>query len=331
MKISKELVLLASVFLTTGAHAEIRTYYVGRDGAEVLTFGIYQGKPNPNFGRLNFLIAHPNLENVFNNHYHGIGSWSFTGSAENPVESPTNANNRIPETYTGQPGLTLVPGDGLYAGKLVSAKTEEHYSDLTIQSVHNLLKHQAGDQVHEFGWGSGEYTMFHSSGGSRTASLEGTIVAMELVEISDGLHIGSSTELDVLNAPGDRVILGDGQTFSWTPVVWAEADTAPGTLSFSFKLVDVGNSDGHTPLLESGTAHMDFRVPSEAEIQIEATVTLSMPLVHVGQVLYQSDSVDGPWVPVQGGMLNTGVSSKSLTLPLHETSGFFRLAPPVAE
>jgi hypothetical protein len=76
---------------------------------------------------------------------------------------------------------------------------------------------------------------------------------------------------------------------------------------------------------------MDFRVPSPAEIEIESTVTLNMPLVHAGQILYQSDSVNGPWVPVEGGMLNKGVSSKSLTFPVHETPGFFRFGQPETE
>lgn len=80
---------------------------------------------------------------------------------------------------------------------------------------------------------------------------------MELVQKSTELRIGTPSQLEALTNPGDRVTMGDGPNFEFTPVVWVEPNTAPGTYELKFKLVDVGGAVtcaglGHRYLLVSG-------------------------------------------------------------------------------
>ena len=67
------------------------------------------------------------------------------------MSSPTvsfSANNRLPEPYQGDDGLSMLPGSGAFAGKLVSGlgpaarpgdEIEQEYGDLTIQPMDQLL------------------------------------------------------------------------------------------------------------------------------------------------------------------------------------------------
>lgn len=328
------LTLLLGVGLAASTQAQMVNFYVGKDSAETLGHGIYSGLPNPNQGRLSLLYAHVNLENFRSNHYHGIGSWSYTGDPEDPTVAETNSNDHIPETYTGQPPLTLVPGSGIYEGKWISAKTEEHYSDLTIQSVHNMLVDETPDGPVEFGYGSPQHSMFHSSGGTRSEALDGVIVAIELVEKSPELHFGSAEEMDLLTQPGDRLVLGDGNDFSFTPVIWANEDTPEGHYYIRFKIVDVGEGEGHEALLDSGVATFDFQVPGEPELTIFSRVLLTMPMITDGYVLQTAPTPEGPWTNVEmdpytpSGDPAEGVSSgylKALNLPADMAGAYFRL------
>lgn len=113
-------ILGVAVSWTGLAQASLVEFYVGVDNQQTITGGDYAGLPNPNFGRLTFLFAHPNETTPANTHYHGIGVWSYSGPAASPTVNSTNANNRIPETYTGQEPLPLFPGQGAQAGKWVS-------------------------------------------------------------------------------------------------------------------------------------------------------------------------------------------------------------------
>ncbi len=328
--------LLLGIGLTVPIQAQMVNFYVGKDSAEILGHGIYSGLPNPNQGRLSLLYAHVNKENFRSNHYHGIGTWSYTGDAENPTVVETNSNNRVPETYTGQPPLTLVPGAGLYDGKWVSSKTLEHYSDLTIQSVHNMLVDVTPAGPMEFGYGSAQHSMFYSSGGTRSEPLDGVVVALELVEKSPELQIGSGEEMMILSQPGDQFVMGDGNGFSFTPVIWADEETPAGHYYIRFKLVDVGEGEGHQPLLESGIATFDFQVTGQPSLTISSRVLLTMPLITDGYVLQSAPSPEGPWTNVDmapyipTGDSAEGVSSpyvQALNLPADMSGAFFRLAP----
>ena len=334
MKRTTAIALAAAVwFGATLSRAELVNFYVAQDGLANLTSGAYAGLPNPNAGRLTFLYAHAYPENPFNNHYHGIGVYTYSGPTNALVVVPTNSNFRIPEASTGQPPLTLVVAtNGLHTGKLVNRKTVENYSDPRIRSVHDILPHITATATNQFGYGSAEYIMFHSSRGRWTNSLDGVVVAMELVSKSPELRVGTASQLEALVNPGDRVTMGNGSSFEFTPVVWAEPDTAPGTYELKFKLVDV--SGGPSPALESGIVTFWYRVVGEPQLTIAQTVTVKMPAVTDGYVLEEAPTVDGPWTPVTtlptletvtGGHSSAQTGNKFITQPGNLATKFYRL------
>lgn len=200
MKLALRATLLCLLMLpATWASAEFKNFYIGLDSAEKLSFGTYTGLDNPNKGRLTFLYAHTFPETPADNHYHGIGAYSYTGDVASPTVIPTNANNRIPETYTAQPPLTLSAGSGAWAGKLVSQESAEHYSDLHVGSVWELSTAAAGTP---------EAILFNSSAGGYSSSLDGSEIWLELVSKSSGLHVGAGAVTDILSNPGDTHALG---------------------------------------------------------------------------------------------------------------------------
>lgn len=318
------------------ARAELVSTYVGVDGLATLASGVYRGLQNPNHGRFTLLYAHAYPENPFNNHYHSIGVYAYSGPSNAPVVVPTNTNFRLPEAHTGQLPLTLVLAtNGLHAGKLVNRRTAENYSDARIRSVHRILPHVTATATNEFGYGSQEYVMFRSSAGRWTNSLGTAVISMELVEKSPGLKVGTSDQLEALVQPGDRVVMGPGNGFEFTPVVWAEPGTPPGTYALRVKLVDTGA--GPTRLEESGIITYWYRVVGEPDLAIATSVTLAMPLVTDGWVLEEASSVDGPWTEVAGAprpeMVGSGESAaqtgnKILSLPSTDGMKVFRLRKP---
>lgn len=318
-----------------GATGDMANFYVGVDALPLVRFGAFAGLPNPNQGRLVFLYAHVFPTDILNNHYHAIGAYAYSGPTNAPVTIPTNSNNRIPESFTAQPPLTLVPGSGRFAGKLTSAKTAEPYSDLRIRSVHTLRQRITAAATNEFGFGSPQHALFVSNLGGRTGRLDNVVVAMELVEKSPGLHIGTPFQTEVLKNPGDRVVLGDGNGFEFLPVVWTEAGAAPGRYHYRFKLVDVSTAPGHTPVPESGIVTFDFQVGTGPVLAIRKTVTLDLPLALEGHVLESAPAVNGPWTPVnahpqivsEGEGEGAHPTGQRVTVPLENATQFFRLRP----
>lgn len=236
--------ILAAIPAMSGA--VIQEYYVGVDQRPQITSGTYAGQPNPNQGRLTFLFAHPDEANPPSNHFHGIGAYSYTGDIPGHVVQPTNANNRIPEIYTGLPPLTLHPGDGQFDGKLVTKATDEEYSDLSLRPIHDL----AG-----FGDGAPETYLYNSSGGGYQTPLTNLRLGLELVSLSAGLHVGMDGMMDVVDQIGDTHEIG---AFPFEPVLWADENAGPGTYSASFRLRDL--SGGFS---DSGTFHFDVQVVPE--------------------------------------------------------------------
>ncbi len=318
-----------------GATGDLANYYVGVDSQPLVRSGAYTGLSNPNQHRLVFLYAHVFPANILNNHYHAIGTYSYAGPTNAPITILTNSNNRIPESYTVQPPLTLVPGSGRFEGKLTSAKTAEPYSDLRIRSTQTLRQRITATATNEFGFGSPQHALFVSSLGGRTGRLDNVVVAMELVEKSPGLHIGTPFQTEVLNNPGDRVVLGDGNSFEFLPVVWTEANAAPGRYHYRFKLVDVGTEPGHAPVPESGIVTFDFQVAAAPALAIHKTVTLDLPLAIESHVLESAPSVNGPWTSVgerpqivsEGESEGAHPTGQRVTLPLENATQFFRLRP----
>jgi hypothetical protein len=236
------------------ASAETLNYYVGLDSLETLASGTYAGLSNPNVGRLTFLVYPGDHDQPKDAHYHGIGAYSYTGDVGSPTINSTNANNRLPETHTGQAPLTLLPGAGDWSGKLVSLGNLEHYGDLETRSTQDLSGYAAGTL---------EAFLFNSSGGRWSSSLEGAEVWLELVSKSPGLHVGAGAAAEILANPGDQHLLGPGNALDFLPVFWTAADAAPGTYSAQFRLHDLGAAGGRTPFGSSGTFNFDFAVVPE--------------------------------------------------------------------
>jgi len=318
---------------TSGLLAETVGYYIGIDSRNPLVSGVYVGMENPNAGRLTFLYAHtygfvpghaPSGESDFSiNHYHPIGAYSLSGPTNQMVINPTSGNNRIPEISSRQPPLTLAPTtNALYAGKWVSARTEEHYSDLRWRATDDL------NQPTRYGPGSPEWILFYSSAGTRTNSLAGAVVALELVSKTEGLHIGNAETLDILMNPGDRFSLGVGPAINFQPVFWVDAAAPVGTYSAAFKLVDTGAEGGRTPFGESGIFHLDFKVAPEPVLAIAPAVNLTLPLVKAGYILEGAPSVEGPWTPVTVPHGTHSGDQQTVTLPATLAHQVFRMRKP---
>ncbi len=246
--IAVSFILSLSFALVTVAKAEepaighsLPEFYIGVDNQITLTRGIYEGLANPNYNRLTLLVAH----REGTPHFHGIGTYSYSGPSSNPVVNPTNSNNRIPETSTGLPPLSLIAGKGIFQNSFVSAATGEEYSNLLMQSVATI--NNSSDL--------GEQALFNSSGGRWNRSLGNANLSLQLLEISDGLTVANSLGQTILANAGDIYAIGTGDNFSFLPKFLA---SRPGKYSASFKLVDLSLSWG-----ESGIFNLDFQTVTE--------------------------------------------------------------------
>ena len=241
---------VVSMLFVSQASAISTDFYVALDNRPTLSFGPYAGLNNPNQGRLTFLLAHPN-ENLPNSHFHSIGAYSYSGPVTAPIVESTNSNNRIPETFTGQPPLPLLPGAGIYAGQLVSQHIPGlEYSNQAVTSIQALSGFAAG---------SVESFLFNSSGGGYTSTLDQAVIALELVAATPGLSIYNEAGQNIFANPSQPYILGDGNTFNFTPTFAVDAAVPPTSYSASFRLLDLGNAQGYSPLPSSGTYHIDFQ------------------------------------------------------------------------
>jgi hypothetical protein len=235
-------ILLAGLALLVGiqaVEAQLAEYYIGIDNRTTpFTAPIGDGggayPSNPNYNRLTLLYNH-------GDHFHGIGAYTYTGTAASPVLNDTNANNRLPETYTGQDPLPLSPGSGLYAGlKTTQASLAVTYSDLEIQNIHAL----AGvDNV-----------LYNSSTNRWNAAFDAAHIHVELLSVSSPhLKVGSADNPNAFQF-GDAH-LGDGdEIFSLTPVLWVDGMAPAGDYWAEFQLTDLSGAFGN-----SGRFFIDVR------------------------------------------------------------------------
>jgi len=250
----------------TGVSAEARLtdYFVAVDNLETFTTGTFAGLPNPNFGRLTLLVAHRSPDDPSESHFHAIGAVSYAsleGGGQKVIE--TSTNNRIPEIFTGQLPLQLLPRSLLEQrakGKasLVSHPTDTEYSHLKIESI----------QVLNAFPDSPEGLLFNSSDGRWATPLDGAIVALQRISVTPGLRVANEEGKGILSAGVYE--LGEGNTFSFFPTYSTRRSAEVGTYSAAFKLVDARTTV--TPLQESGRFTFDFRVARAGDIDGDSDV-----------------------------------------------------------
>lgn len=275
--------VLSTAFAPAQAHGndtdhDHTEFFVGLDNLNVLNRGTYTGLENPNYDRLTFLFAHRE-EDPTTNHFHGIGAYSYSG-LDSPTVNPTSTSNRIPEVYTQQPPLTLLPGKGIYSDRLISGLSNEEYSNLKIQPITSLKNAPEPEDQY----------LFNSSNGRWQPSLEGATIGLQLASISSGLNIVDSAGVNILKSVGDIYTIGSGDNFD-TPTFWTEAAAPLGTYSATFKLVDLATGNNRTPFKESGTFSLDFQVKKVPEPSAVLGVgTLGLLLVFLSQLKKRTDS-----------------------------------------
>ena len=250
--LSSSLIAMASALVATAAqaaegsrHDEGIGFYVGIDSRITFPSGTYAGRLNPNAGRLSLLFDH-------GDHFHGIGNYSLSGPADAPITVPTNANNRIPETYTGITSIPLQAGSGAFAGTWASQVLPEsepayEYSYLGIASIQSLDGLSPMADV-----------LFHSSGDRWSAHYQNTTVALKLVSATAGLKVAAGGMMDIFGG-GDTYTLGPSGNFSFMPTYYLNSGAAPGIYAAQFMLINQG---GNANASSSGTFYLDFSVPT---------------------------------------------------------------------
>lgn len=253
----KLLACLLGAFLAAPAHATaVRAaegigFYVAVDGLSTLATGTFAGLANPNAGRLTWLFDH-------GDHFHGIGAYSYGGTAAVPVVRATNANNRLPELYTrvdaASSAIALQPGSGAWSGSWVSTvlpagAPAAEYSLLGAASIQSLNGLNAAGDV-----------LFGSSGGRWSGNPADVTVALKLEAATPGLKVAAGGNNDIFaGGAGSLWVLGAAGSLSFDPVFHVGAGAAPGVYTLQLSLVNLGSN---TAVRDGGTFFYDFAVPA---------------------------------------------------------------------
>lgn len=246
-------------------------YYIGVDSLQTVASGTFAGLANPNAGRLTLLFDH-------GNHFHGIGAYSYTGTAAAPVVQPTNANNRLPEVSSrvdeATSSIALKAGSGAFAGRWVSQPLAEgspaaDYSHLGAASIQSLS-----------GLGSTADVLYGSSSGRWNKSFNDVVVGLKLESISAGLKVAIGSSMDAFSAGVGSVFnLGDSASLSFMPTFHVDASLAPGVYSAQFSLVNLG---GNSAVMSGGSFSYDFSVAAPVpEPQTWALMLMGLALAAV--------------------------------------------------
>ncbi|MGE0592894.1 MAG: all3515 family Zur-repressed PEP-CTERM protein [Vicinamibacterales bacterium] len=254
--------------VAASAGADTISYYVGLDGRSTpftapagIGGGDYPDQPND--GRLTLLFHH-------GDHFHALGTYTYSGPSASPVLADTNANNRTPEVGTLLPPVQLQKGSGAFAGTwrsgLPSAWPQNlEYGNYEMRNVHSLA-------------GVDDVT-YHSSAGRWDDPFDGAQVQLELVSATFGLNIafGNTPTADL--TAGNRWTLGQGdELFSATPTFWVAPGAPGGTYTAEFRLVDGTGRFG-----DSGRFFVDVaKVPEPAAAGL---VLLGLMAVALGRRL----------------------------------------------
>lgn len=291
---------IALLFSTSNSQGQLVNWYVAVDGSSTEPiWSAYRdldgdGTPeidlaNPNEGHLTFLYAHSIEEDPSQNHFHTIGRYAYTGDLASPSVSDSNQYsfwfggqlfqglpaNLIPEQLSDfgevESPLALLPSDGLYDGKLTSIPGGEAggtYADLEIRPATDLASFAPLTPEH--------YMLYalEPFGEDYDDSLAGAVIAIELLDKTPGLNIGSLTETSILADAGDTAEIGSGdENFSFTPVFWTEADAPVGTYSATMRLVDL-RTNGEA-FLPSGQYTFSFSVVPEPTAAMLCFISLA--------------------------------------------------------
>lgn len=277
------LALAAMIALAVPAQASpepgITVYHVGYDNAEFIGFGTYTGLANPNYQRLVFLLSHTFEENATVNHFHRIGSYSYTGDPLSP--SPGfSGNDHVPEPYQGDDGLSLLAGAGPFAGKLISGlgpaafpgdDIEQEYGDLTIAAIDELYQYDgAADPDGEYDFHPGHY-LLNASSGAYKESVADVTVGMKLVGITPGLSVHDQAGGLLMDAVDDMVTLGPGVGWSFDPVFAVDGSAPAGsTFEATFILQDLSTSPTYGDSAEFTFSFIAVPEPSAVLLSVAA-------------------------------------------------------------
>ncbi len=266
------LLLSVSVQASEGSRwSEGIGFYVGVDSQSVIASGTFAGLANPNANRLTLLLDH-------GNHYHGIGSYSYSGTAQAPVVQSTNANNRLPELYSrtdeASSALALKQGGGAMAGKWVSSVLPEgtpaaDYSYLGMASVQSLD-----------GLSSEADVLFHSSRDRWSADFNGVKVGLKLESASAGLKVANGNALDIFGG-GSVYEIGSSKSFTFLPTFYVDQGAAAGTYSAQFSLVNLGTNNN---VRQGGSYYIDFAVPTAPVPEPQTWALLGAGLLAIGML-----------------------------------------------
>lgn len=264
----------ATLLLTASAQAQqdllYPNYYIGVDARTVIPTGIYAGLPNPNYNRLSFLYAHTYADRPANNHFHGIGVYSYAGpnlGAGTEVR-PTSSNNRIPElSQRARTGLlALRPHNGHWVSGLNGI---EEYEGLRMASTSVLQGYPAGSPID---------ILFNSSARRWTSILpDNARIGLELVSITDGFRVGLSAGHSLFGATGEVYEIGMGNAgLQFDPVFWTDTAVPGNTFQATFRLHDLNGIYGN-----SGFFGFDFQAVPEPS----PWVALGLSLAGAGLVI----------------------------------------------
>jgi hypothetical protein len=259
-------------------------YFIGRDITPKVISGApvdpdFVGLDNPNYNRLTFLYAHwVAMEYPASNanHYHGLSRYEYykNDSGEPIISTHQVDGNVIPGVSDmSADALKMRSGNGVYEGKLVSYQYAEdidvsgHYSNQITRGTTYL------GNTSLFPSGSAQNRLYNGNYGKYTGSLDGSNIALELVSITPGLHVGIRDDIDVFDGGMTSVGLGDASDPNWqfTPVFWVDADAPLQNYTAVFRLKDLNSAV--TGYLDSGEYGMTF-TPVSAPVPEPASLAL---------------------------------------------------------
>lgn len=263
----------------------INIFHVAIDNDPLIGFGDYAGLTNPNYQRLTMVLSHTFVDNATINHFHRIGAYSYTGDPLDP-DPGFSGNNRVPEPYQMDDGLSLLAGSGVFDGKMISGlgpasrpwdEIEQEYGDTTIKPIDNLYQYEnIADPDGEYDYHPGHYLLNGLNGAGYRESVAGVTVGLKLVGLTPGLTIYDGAGGVLMDEVDDSVVLGPSADWSFDPVFAVDGSVAPGsTYEATFILEDLG-STGYGDSAEFTFSFVAVPEPTTAVLGLAAMVGLAV-------------------------------------------------------